>query len=121
MNRNQATLLSEVVQGYVPGFSVEQALTSIGKMSITIHHTFEVSHTSAMSPQELAYSCKELAYSCKERLAPLILASKPVAMLREEMAKKDAQIEALLKQNGELQRYGSYVEVLKEIAKAGAK
>ena len=121
MNGIQINVVSAALQEYVPGFKVEQALTPMGKMSITIHHTFEVSHSSSMSPQELAYSCKELAYSCKERLAPLILASKPVAMLREEMAKKDAQIEALLKKNGELQRYGSYVEVLKEIAKAGAK
>jgi hypothetical protein len=110
----KAETLHSLLQAYVPGFAVEQITTPMGKVTITLHHTFEMTYTPMADPHDFF---REVI----SRIDSLILATRSVENLREEMRKKDAQITALTTQMAQLQSYANYVEVAKEIAKAGAK
>lgn len=114
MTEFRAETLHAMIKAYVPGFELEQTVNLQGKVNITLHHTMEVAYRPAVDASTFV---KEVIRNIDE----LILSTRPVEGLRAELRKKDAQIEGLMKQLAELQRYADYVAVTKEIAKAGAK
>lgn len=104
----------EVLRLRLPGFDVVQSLSPMGTITVGIGHTCSVPYNPTLDAKG-AYA--ELV----RQIDQAILGTEPVKTLKEDLAKMDAQVAALLEKIRTLQRYEAYVEVTKEIAKEGAK
>lgn len=104
----------DVLKEYLPGFAIEQLTSPGGKVTVHLSHTFEIAYKPTAN-------VRAFVDEVVGKIDKAILSTKPVYNLTEDLVRANAQIEALMKQLSELQRYADYVAVTKEIAKAGAK